>query len=62
MDNRKVRCIKRKIKVKKLSQQAVAYRQSFRTEQREQAEESPEKYAEQNASRYGRKYASAVKA
>ena len=61
MDNRKIRCIKRKIKVKKLSQQAVAYRQSFRTEQREQAEESPENYAEQKTTIYGRKYASTVK-
>lgn len=62
MDNRKVRCIKRKIKVKELSQQAVAYRQNFRTEQREQSEKSPEHYAEQNASRYGRKYVGTVKA
>ena len=62
MDNRKIRCIKRKIKVKKLSQQAVAYRQNFRIEQRKQEEESPEIYAEQNASLYGRKYASTVKA
>ena len=62
MDNRKIRCIKRKIKVKKLSQQTIAYRQSFRTEQREQAEESPENYAEQKTTIYGRKSASAVKA
>ena len=62
MDNRKIRCIKREIKVKKLSQQAAAYRQNFRTEQRKQEEETPEHYAERNIAGYGRKYADIVKA
>lgn len=62
MDNRKIHCIKRKIKVKELSQQAVAYRQNFRIESRKQEEESPETFAEQNASLYGRKYVGTVKA
>lgn len=62
MDNRKIRCIKRKIKVKKLSQQTIAYRQSFRTEQRKQEEETPEHYAAQNMAGYGRKYTNMVKA
>ena len=62
MDNRKIRCIKREIKVKKLSQQAAAYRQNFRTEQRKQEEETPEHYAERNIAGYGRKYANTVKA
>ena len=62
MDNRKIRCIKREIKVKKLSQQAAAYRQNFRPEQRKQEEETPEHYAERNIAGYGRKYANTVKA
>ena len=62
MDNRKIRCIKREIKVKKLSQQAAAYRQNFRTEQRKPEEETPEHYAERNIAGYGRKYANTVKA
>ena len=62
MDNRKIRCIKREIKVKKLSQQAAAYRQNFRTEQRKPEEETPEHYAERNIAGYGRKYANMVKA
>ena len=62
MDNRKIRCIKREIKVKKLSQQAAAYRQNFRTEQRKQEEETPEHYAERNIAGYGRKYTNMVKA
>lgn len=62
MDNRKIRCIKREIKVKKLSQQAAAYRQNFRIEQRKQEEETPEHYAAQNMAGYGRKYTNMVKA
>lgn len=62
MDNRKIRCIKREIKVKKLSQQAAAYRQNFRIEQRKQEAETPEHYAAQNMAGYGRKYADTVKA
>ena len=62
MDNRKIRCIKRKIRAKKLSQQTVAYRQSFRENPRKQEDESPEIYAEQKTVIYGRKYAGTVKA
>lgn len=62
MDNRKIHCIKRKIKVKELSQQAVAYRQNFRIESRKQEEETPEHYAAQNMAGYGRKYTNMVKA
>ena len=56
------RYAKRKAKEKILSQKNKAYYRNFREEPRKQAEESPETYAEQNASLYGRKYASAVKA
>ncbi len=55
------RYVKRKAKEKILSQKSKAYYRNFREEPRKQAEETPEIYAEQNASRYGRKYASAVK-
>lgn len=64
MDNRKLRYAKRKAKEKILSQRDRAYYRNlnFRENQNEQAEESPEHYAAQNASLYGRKYAGAVKA
>lgn len=55
------RYAKRKAKEKILSQKNKAYYRNFREEPRKQAEESPEIYAEQNASLYGRKYAGAVK-
>lgn len=63
MDNRKLRCAKRKAKEKILSQRDRAYYRNlnFRENPKEQAEPSPEHYAAQNASLYGRKYASAVK-
>ena len=59
MDNRKLRYAKRKAKEKILSQRDRAYYRNlnFRENQNEQAEESPEHYAAQNASLYGRKYA-----
>ncbi len=62
MDNRKLRYAKRKVKEKILSQRDRAYYRNFRENQREQAEESPEHYAEQNMAGYGRKYADTVKA
>ncbi len=64
MDNRKLRYAKRKAKEKILSQRDRAYYRNlnFRENPNEQAEESPEHYAAQNASLYGRKYAGAVKA
>ena len=62
MDNRKLRYAKRKVKEKILSQKRRAYYRNFRENPREQAEESPETYAAQNASLYGRKYADTVKA
>ena len=64
MDNRKLRYAKRKAKEKILSQRDRAYYRNlnFRENPKEQAEESPEHYAAQNASLYGRKYAGAVKA
>ena len=64
MDNRKLRCAKRKAKEKILSQRDRAYYRNlnFRENPKEQAEPSPEHYAAQNASLYGRKYAGAVKA
>ena len=62
MDNRKLRYAKRKVKEKILSQKSRAYYRNFRENPREQAEESPEHYAAQNASLYGRKYADTVKA
>lgn len=62
MGNRKLRYAKRKAKEKILSQKSKAYYQNFREEPRKQEEETPEIYAEQNASLYGRKYAGAVKA
>ena len=55
------RYAKRKAKEKILSQKSKAYYRNFRENPREQTAESPEIYAEQNASLYGRKYASAVK-
>ena len=55
------RYAKHKAKEKILSQKSKAYYRNFREEPTKQEEESPEIYAEQNASRYGRKYASAVK-
>lgn len=55
------RSIKRKAKEKILSQKSKAYYRNFREEPRKQEEETPETYAEQNASLYGKKYASAVK-
>lgn len=55
------RYAKRKAKEKILSQKSKAYYRNFREEPRKQEEESPETFAEQNASLYGRKYASAVK-
>ena len=63
MDNRKLRYAKRKAKEKILSQRDRAYYRNlhFRENQNEQAEESPEHYAAQNASLYGRKYADTVK-
>ena len=59
MDNRKLRYAKRKAKEKILSQRDRAYYRNlnFRENPNEQAEESPEHYAAQNASLYGRKYA-----
>ena len=64
MDNRKLRYAKRKAKEKILSQRDRAYYRNlnFRENPNEQAEESPEHYAAQNASLYGRKYADTVKA
>ena len=64
MDNRKLRYAKRKAKEKILSQRDRAYYRNlnFRENPKEQAEESPEHYAAQNASLYGRKYADTVKA
>lgn len=64
MDNRKLRYAKRKAKEKILSQRDRAYYRNlnFRENPREQAEVSPETYAAQNASLYGRKYADTVKA
>ena len=63
MDNRKLRYAKRKAKEKILSQRDRAYYRNlhFRKNPNEQAEASPEHYAAQNASLYGRKYAGAVK-
>lgn len=57
------RYAKRKAKEKILSQRDRAYYRNlnFRENPNEQAEESPEHYAAQNASLYGRKYAGAVK-
>ncbi len=55
------RYAKRKAKEKILSQKSKAYYRNFREEPRKQEEESPETFAEQNASLYGRKYAGAVK-
>ena len=59
MDNRKLRYAKRKAKEKILSQRDRAYYRNlhFRKNPNEQAEASPEHYAAQNASLYGRKYA-----
>ena len=64
MDNRKLRYAKRKAKEKILSQRDRAYYRNlnFRENPNEQVEVSPETYAAQNASLYGRKYAGAVKA
>ena len=64
MDNRKLRYAKRKAKEKILSQRDRAYCRNlnFRENPNEQAEASPEHYAAQNASLYGRKYADTVKA
>lgn len=64
MDNRKLRYAKRKAKEKILSQRDRAYYRNlnFRENPNEQAEESPEHYAAQNASLYRRKYADTVKA
>ena len=64
MDNRKLRYAKRKAKEKILSQRDRAYYRNlnFRENPNEQAEASPEHYAAQNASLYGRKYADTVKA
>ena len=62
MDNRKLRYAKRKAKEKILSQKSRAYYRNFRENPNEQAEESPEHYAEQNMEGYGRKYADTVKA
>lgn len=56
------RYAKRKAKEKILSQKSKAYYRNFRENPREQAEESPENYAEQKTTIYGRKSASAVKA
>ena len=63
MDSRKLRYAKRKAKEKILSQRDRAYYRNlnFRENPNEQAEESPEHYAAQNASLYGRKYAGAAK-
>lgn len=63
MDNRKLRYAKCKAKEKILSQRDRAYYRNlnFRENPNEQAEASPEHYAAQNASLYGRKYASTVK-
>lgn len=57
------RYAKRKAKEKILSQRDRAYYRNlnFRENPNEQAEASPEHYAAQNASLYGRKYAGAVK-
>lgn len=64
MDTRKLRYAKRKAKEKILSQRDRTYYRNlnFRENPNEQAEASPEHYAAQNASLYGRKYASTVKA
>ena len=64
MDNRKLRYAKRKAKEKILSQRDRAYYRNlnFRENPNEQVEVSPETYAAQNASLYGRKYADTVKA
>ena len=64
MDNRKLRYAKRKAKEKILSQRDRAYYRNlnFRENPNEQAEASPEHYAAQNASLYGRKYADTAKA
>ena len=58
------RYAKRKAKEKILSKRDRAYYRNlnFHENPNEQAEESPEHYAAQNASLYGRKYAGAVKA
>ena len=58
------RYAKRKAKEKILSQKSRAYYRNlnFRENPNEQAEASPEDYAAQNASLYGRKYADTVKA
>ena len=58
------RYAKHKAKEKILSQRDRAYYRNlnFRENPNEQAEASPEHYAAQNASLYGRKYAGAVKA
>ena len=61
MDSRKLRYAKRKAKEKILSQKKAYYR-NIRENPKEQEEETPEIYAEQSASLYGRKYAGAVKA
>ena len=64
MDNRKLRYAKRKAKEKILSQRDRAYYRNlnFSENPNEQAEASPEHYAEQNMEGYGRKYANMVKA
>ena len=64
MDNRKLRYAKRKAKEKILSQRDRAYYRNlnFRENPNEQVEVSPETYAAQNASLYGRKYTDTVKA
>ena len=62
MDNRKLRYAKRKAKEKILSQKSRAYYRNFRENPNEQAEASPEHYAAQNASLYGRKYVDTAKA